>query len=177
MDLSKVKTGQWIAGIGGLLLFISMFIDWYGAKVSVGGLTVTGGGGSAFDSPGFLGGVADLLIIIAAGIGVGAFLIAAFGRQVELPMAENQLTMTAGVVAAVLIFLRMLFQPGPNEFVTLKFGIFFALLMAIAVAVGGWMGLREEGASLGGMTGGGAQPPSQGQPPAPGPPPPGGPPA
>ena len=58
------------------------------------------------------------------------------------------MTALAGVTAAVLIFGRMIFQPGPNEYISLKFGIFFAFLMAIGIAVGGYLVMQDEGTTF-----------------------------
>ena len=47
-----------------------------------------------------------------------------------------------------MVLLRMVFQPGPNEFVDLKFGILLALIGALLVAYGGWESMQEEGTTF-----------------------------
>lgn len=50
MDTTKLSQGQMVAAIGGLVLIISLFLDWTsGVSVTVGSTTVSGGGGNAFD--------------------------------------------------------------------------------------------------------------------------------
>ena len=47
-----------------------------------------------------------------------------------------------------MVLLRMVFQPGPNEVVDLRFGILLALIGAGIVAYGGWQSMQEEGTSF-----------------------------
>ena len=47
-----------------------------------------------------------------------------------------------------MVLLRMIFQPGPNEFVDLKFGILLALSRRALVAYGGWDSMKEEGTTF-----------------------------
>jgi hypothetical protein len=42
----------------------------------------------------------------------------------------------------------MVFQPGPNEVVDLRFGIFLALIGAGMIAYGGWQSMQDEGTSF-----------------------------
>jgi hypothetical protein len=44
--------------------------------------------------------------------------------------------------------LRMVFQPGPNEFIELRFGIWLALISCAVIAYGGWEAMKEEGTSF-----------------------------
>ena len=46
------------------------------------------------------------------------------------------MTAALGIAAVVMVLLRMLFQPGPNELIDLKFGILLALIAAVVVAYG-----------------------------------------
>ena len=47
-----------------------------------------------------------------------------------------------------MVLLRMVFQPGPNEVVDLRFGILLALIGAAIVAYGGWQSMQEEGTTF-----------------------------
>jgi hypothetical protein len=48
----------------------------------------------------------------------------------------------------VMVLLRMVFQPGPNEFIELRFGIWLALISSAVIAYGGWEAMKEEGTSF-----------------------------
>ncbi len=148
MDLSKLRTGELVAAVGGLvLLFSLLFLNWYGG-FPVGGFAESGELG-AWDDQGFFGTIANLIILAAALVAIGLAVITATSRTVALPMASSAITAGFGIAAVVLILGRMLMQPGPNGSVDLKFGIYLALVGAAAIAWGGWRAMRDEGTSIG----------------------------
>jgi hypothetical protein len=153
MDLSKLRTGQMVAAIGGVVLLIALlFLNWYGVGGSVdtpfGDISV-GADFGAWDGQEFLGTIANLIILAAGIAAVGLALLTATSRTVALPVAASALTAGLGIAAVVMVVMRILFQPGPNEVVDLKFGIFIALIGALAVAYGGWQSMQEEGTTFG----------------------------
>jgi hypothetical protein len=139
--MAKLKFGQKVAAIGGAVLLISMFLDWYG---------VVGGneGGNAFDHPGFAGGIADVFLVAASVVAVGGAVLAATSRALGIPVALSAITTFLGALAVVMVAGRMILQPGPNEFITLQIWIFVALAAAGAIAYGGWISMRDEGTSF-----------------------------
>jgi hypothetical protein len=156
MDLSKVKGGQLIAAIGGLALLISLlFLDWYGVEGSIdigfGNFDISAGASAEFnawDGQGFLGTLANLVVLAAGIAAVGLAVLTATSRTVALPIAASALTAALGIGAVVMVIGRMLFQPGQGEFVDLKFGIYLALIAAVVVAYGGWQSMQEEGTTF-----------------------------
>ena len=48
------------------------------------------------------------------------------------------ITSTLGALATLLVLYRILNQPGPNDFVEVKFGAFLGFLSVLAIAVGGY---------------------------------------
>jgi hypothetical protein len=148
MDLSRLRRGELIAGIGGIvLLFALLFLNWYSVGSSVttplGDFSI-GAELGAWDKQGFLGTLANLVILAAGVSAVGLAISAAMSRTVALPIAASALTAGLGMAAVALVFGRMVFQPLPNELVDLEFGIFVALAGALAVAVGGWQSMEDE---------------------------------
>jgi hypothetical protein len=150
MDLSKLRRGELIAAIGGIvLLFALLFLNWYGVSIETPLADFSIGGSlGAWDSQGFLGTLANLVILAAGVSAVGLAVLTAMSRTVALPVAASALTSTLGITAVALVLGRMLLQPGPNEFVDLEFGIFIALAGALAVAAGGWQSMQEEGTTF-----------------------------
>jgi hypothetical protein len=153
MDLGKLRRGELIAAAGGLLLLIALFFfDWYNAGTSItlplGNTVSVSGDFGAWDGEGFFGFIANLVILAAALSAVGLAVLTATSRTVALPVAASAITAALGIAAVVMVLLRMLFQPGPNEFVSLKFGILLALIAALVVAYGGWISMREEGTTF-----------------------------
>jgi hypothetical protein len=152
VDLSKLRRGELIAAVGGLLLLIALFfVDWYAVDVNISTPFGDIGGGAEFgawDGQGFTGTIADLVILAAAIAAVGLAVVTATARTVALPVAASALTAGLGIAAVVMVVLRMVFQPGPNEFVELRFGIWLALISSAVIAYGGWEAMREEGTSF-----------------------------
>jgi hypothetical protein len=147
MDLSKLRTGELVAAVGGIvLLFSLLFLNWYG------GFPFGGFAGSAdlgaWDHQGFFGTIANLLILAAALTAILLAVITATSRTVALPVASSAVTAGLGFTAVVMVLGRMLMQPGPNGLVDLKFGIYLALIGAVAIAWGGWRAMRDEGTSF-----------------------------
>jgi hypothetical protein len=156
VELSRLRRGELIAAIGGLvLLFSLLFLNWYSIGASVttplGNFSV-GASLGAWDKQGFLGTLANLVILAAALSAVGLAILTAMSRTVALPVAASPLTCSLGIAAVVLIFGRMIFQPLPNEFVDLEIGIFIALAGAFAVTAGGWLSMDEDAPPMGGGT-------------------------
>jgi hypothetical protein len=153
MELGKLRRGELIAAAGGLLLLIALFfVDWYSAGTSVRlplGTTVNVSGDfGAWDSEGFLGFIANLVILAAALSAVVLAVLTATSRTIALPVAASAITAGLGIAAVAMVLLRMIFQPGPNELIDLKFGILLALIASLIVAYGGWESMREEGTTF-----------------------------
>ena len=103
-----------IAAGGGLLLFITLFIDWFE-------------GVSAWEIFDVVDVVLALLALIA--LGVGAML--ATGNTANLPSTPSGIVTTAGLIAFSIVAAFVL------EGEELKLGIFLSLIATIAIIVGG----------------------------------------
>lgn len=143
MELSRLRPGELIAAAGGVALLGVMFLDWYGAggsatfqgqdiKISV-GLDAW----QAFS-------ITDLILALTAVAGIALAVITAAQRSPALPVAASVITATLGGLATLLVFYRILNQPGPNEFFDVKLGAFLGFLSVLAVAVGGSLSMRDE---------------------------------
>ncbi len=88
------------------------------------------------------------MILAAALAAIGLAVVTATSRTVALPVAASALTAGLGIAAVVMVLLRMVFQPGPNEFIELRFGIWLALIASAVIAYGGWEAMKEEGTSF-----------------------------
>ena len=134
MELSRLRQGELIAGVGGLVLMVVMFLDWY----SVVGLgEVAANAWQAFS-------ITDLILALTAVAGIGLAVLTAARRSPALPVAASVITATLGALATLLVLYRILNQPGPNEFVEVKLGAFLGFLSVLAVAVGGYLAMRDE---------------------------------
>jgi hypothetical protein len=81
MDMSKVSQGQMIAGIAGVVLLVSLFLDWVsGITITnpVTGASISGGGGSAFD----VFSAMDIIMLIVAVVAIAWAVAPAAGQTV-----------------------------------------------------------------------------------------------
>jgi hypothetical protein len=136
MELSRLRQGDIIAGLGGVALLAVMFLDWY--VLSLGGLLRVGlDAWHAFD-------ITDLILALTALSGIALAVLTVSRRSPALPVAAGVITTTLGALGTLLVFYRILNQPGPNEFVEVKLGAFLGFLAVLAVAVGGYRAIQDE---------------------------------
>ncbi len=124
-DAARWSLADRIAGIASIVLFISLFLSWFG--ITVIGITVTASGLSAH---GWLYIVMILCILIVA------YLVLRAGWD-ELPvsMSVPHLTtmMIATIVNLVLVFIAFIDKPGGSG-VGWEFGAFVGLIAAVVAA-------------------------------------------
>jgi hypothetical protein len=143
LDSSRLRTGELVAGIGGIALFVFLFFDWFGGGAEVSGSLANGtvtlshpgisGWDALTDLPGFL--------IILSGIsGIALAYLALAGQRVNIPVRRGAVTALLGALATLLILWRM-FAGSP----TLEIGVFLGLAAAIDITIGALMALGEDG--------------------------------
>jgi hypothetical protein len=124
-DAARWSLADRIAGVATVVLFISLFLSWFG--VSVIGITVTASGVSAHGY---------LYIVMILSILIIAYLVLRAGWE-ELPGGINLPHLTtmlaATLVNLVIVFLAFIFKPGGSG-VGWEFGAFLALIAAIVAA-------------------------------------------
>ena len=137
MDTSRLTTGDIIAGVGGIVLLISLFLPWYGASVDVAGFSASESG-SGWEAMSFI----DILLFLIALVAIAVVAARAAGRlPAEVPAAVVLLGL--GALAVLLVLYRIIDIPVegdiPDEVdLSRKIGVFVALIGAAAVAYGGW---------------------------------------
>jgi hypothetical protein len=173
MDFSRVRTGELIAGISGVALFIIMFLTWFELPEVAGGqlqgfveavgVDTSYSAWQAFD---FI----DLVLLLAVVAGVGLAVLAAAQSNVQLPVAASAVAAGLGILATLLVLYRVIDPPSEYD---RAYGLYLGLIASAGIAVGGWMAMQEEGTSFGGEADRfGGPGPGAGEPPPPPPPPP-----
>ena len=155
MNVRKLSRGEKISAASAVLLFVSMFLDWFGAKVAgVPGFSgsIEGGGYSAWEALD----VIPLFLMLAIVLALGVALVRALDADFELAVSLNAFVAAAGALAFLLILYRIVDPPGfglagVGVDTTLKLGIFIALIAAAGIAYGGWSAMREEGLTFDGV--------------------------
>jgi hypothetical protein len=155
--VSRLRAGEWIALTGAGALLVTLFLPWFDVELPQQNVQrqVGGGGvlnvlstyavddwGSAWDALGWL-----TIVIALAAVGCAAWLaiVNAINGPVAQTVAASVLTATAGTLAFVALVLRALvFQPGPNDLVVVRYGAWLGLLAALILAGGGWWATKDE---------------------------------
>ena len=114
MNTTKLSTGELIVGGAGLVLFISLFLDWIAGTSAW----------QIFD-------VTDIVLALCALVPVALVAARLAGRAVRLPVDEGRLVVILGIVATTVAWTFVLESEG------LDFGIFLSLLSALALIYGG----------------------------------------
>ena len=162
----RLGYGAVAAGIGGIVLIISLFLSWF----SAGGFSQTG-----WESLDFT----DIALLILGLLAIGYAVVEMTGAVVNLPVRREHALTVIGIIATTLT-LDILIE-GSNQ----AFGLVLATLASIAILVGGILAERAPhlavalgggggvaapgaGGGYGGQPGGGygAPPPTQQMPPA-----------
>jgi uncharacterized membrane protein YvlD (DUF360 family) len=98
--------------------------------------------GSGWDALGWL---VIVVVLVAVACAAWLALANATARPVAQLVAASVLTATAGALAFVVLALRvLLFQPGPNDIVVLRYGAWLGLLAALVLALGGWWTIKDD---------------------------------
>jgi hypothetical protein len=143
----RPSPGEQLAGIAGLALFLTMFLfAWYG--VDVPGVN----GFDAFDS---FGDWFNIILLLAAFSGME---LAFFGSGSErVTVSLSVITTVLGGIATIILLIYIISPPGVPTFgeaapeidLDRQFGVFLGLIELVALTVGGYMTMQEEGVSFG----------------------------
>ena len=142
-----------------MLLFIFMFFGWYGAPDAVdeavqqaqqaaetlgvdAPIEEADTSINAWESFDFT----DLLLFLAAVIAVGLAAMTLAGASASLPVAGSALTCGVGVLAFLFVLYRTIDPPA--EGLEREIGLYLGLLATAGIAVGGYLGMQEEGTSF-----------------------------
>jgi hypothetical protein len=178
MDVSRLRTGELVAGVSGIALFIFMFLPWFGFDLGGAASDIAENLGvnvevdvpdanfNAWESFDFI----DLVLFLTALVAVGLAVATAMSATPNLPVAASAITAGLGILATALVIYRVIDPVGDAD---RKVGLFLGLIAAAGVAVGGWMAMQEEGTSFGAQADrlgdrmGGDEPPAPPPPPPP----------
>jgi hypothetical protein len=136
MDLRRLRHGEWIAAAGGVVLVVSLFLDWYREFVGV-DLAVDLTGFESFD-------VLDVVLVLIAALAIALAVLQGTRDSPAIPVGAGVLTVVFGALGVLLVAYRIVNQPGPNELIEVRAGAWVGLLATLAIAVGGWESIRDE---------------------------------
>lgn len=152
--MRRLRTGEAIYLVAAIFLFAFMFLDWFGTEISGSAGTIkfggTGSGGDAWQALE----VIPIFLMLAIAVAVGAAILRLSRSEWEPAVPPGAAVCACGLLATVLILIRIVFPPDFGEFggvtidATLEVGVFLGLLAALGIAYGGWRAMAEEGTSF-----------------------------
>ncbi len=154
--LDRLRSGEAIAFVAALLLFVLMFLDWFGTSLEKAPQTLQligpfGTGGNAWQTLE----VIPLFLMLAIVVAVGAALLRVLGSDWRPAIPPGGAVCVFGLLAAVLILIRIISPPGAGPEVegfayesTVKLPVYLALAAALGIAYGGWRAMGQEGTSF-----------------------------
>jgi hypothetical protein len=125
--IRRVRAGEWLAGAAGLVLIVSLFVDWYG--------------GPGADGPG----VVTTVVLALLGLSGPALLaVQATRSSPALPAALSVVVVSCGALATLVVLVKLVLQPGDNAAVDVAAGAWIALVAALGLLAAGWRSMGTE---------------------------------
>jgi uncharacterized membrane protein YhaH (DUF805 family) len=147
MNADRLSTGEKIAGVSAILLFIFTFFDWFKVSASNEFVSVSVGG-SAWDALDII----PIILLIAIVAAIGVAVVRLTDADFEPSISMNSVVAILGIISVLLILYRII-SPPDSDFsgisVDPAVGIFLGLIAAAGIAFGGYKAMQEEGASFG----------------------------
>jgi hypothetical protein len=134
MALRRIRLGELTVLLGVACVVAALLLPWYGGS--------TLGTLDAWDTFG----AAVVLLIVAACAGLALVVSALAERAPALPVALDVWSIVVGLIGVVAALVRLLERP--DNATSLCAGAWLAVVGAVAIAVGAWLSLRDERASL-----------------------------
>jgi hypothetical protein len=154
MDVRKLDAGEIIAGVAGVALIASMaLLDWFGVDVPPG--TEPVGGFDAFRAFD----VVDILLLLVALAAIALPISGMVATRTDVPITLSALLTLGAIVGTFALLYRIIDTPdlSGDRFAldmppfnigfetTVAGGAFVGLGATIAIGVGGWLSMRDDG--------------------------------
>jgi len=130
VDLRRLRTGEKLAGGGGIALAAVTFLPWYAASAS---LTAW----EAFS-------VLDLALALTAGMGVTVAALAVTRASPALPVSLSVVLVALALIVLAVTVYRLLDQPGDNSEVAVRTGAYLGAGCLALITFGAWRSVADE---------------------------------
>jgi peptidoglycan/LPS O-acetylase OafA/YrhL len=127
MDLRRLRAGEWITVLAGVLLLASLFAPWYGTPDASGWEALA---------------INDVVLALIAASALALFVVTASQGVPVLPIVLDALVALAALAGLVLVLVRVAALPEGAD--SREWGLWLALLAVIGVNVGAWVAMRDE---------------------------------
>jgi hypothetical protein len=164
MARKRLRPGEAIAGACGVLLLVVMFLPWYEiggslpearrnaveAVAKSSGIDLTRNAWQSFS-------VTDIVLLLAVLAAIGLALLTITQRSVALPVAASVVVTFFGALAAVMVLIRLIDEPGfviaggrdlPDSVIAIRVWAYVGLVLSLGIALGGFLAMADEGERL-----------------------------
>jgi hypothetical protein len=149
-----MRRAEPIAGVGGLLLLVALFLPWYGVEIpQIDTQFQTGNDGllgvldtyslataSAWEAFS----VIDIVLALLALLMLAVPVTSVATRGPAKAVAAAVLASAFGWLAVLLVLVRWVNPIGPNALIEPRYGLYLGLAGAVAGWVGAWLSLRDD---------------------------------
>lgn len=136
LKLSRLRSGEWIAGTGALVLLVTMLLPWYGYAGESGAAQITGW--DEFIHLRWL-----ILVTIIAGLALAVLQAAC--RAPAIPVSLSVIVTVLGALTSLWLIYRVLISvPGSDGLLVQKPAAYVGLASAFALTIGAFRSLRAE---------------------------------
>jgi hypothetical protein len=128
VDLRRLRAGEWLAGAGGILLIVSLFLPWYEAAKPVTGFEALS--------------VIDILLALLALLALALPVLQATQDAPNKPVGAAVLGVVLGALGALLVVFRLIDSPADG--LEVRPGAWVALAATVLITVAAWRSLAAE---------------------------------
>jgi hypothetical protein len=137
--LDRLRGGDLLAGAGGALLAVALFVPWFG-KVNPFCEPFPGYScGRNFDALQAFG-FTDLVLILTAAGGLAVAFFAARSTKTDTQITSAAMTVPVALLATLLVVYHVFEPVGKLD---IRFGLYLGLLACVAVTYGAWRAVRN----------------------------------
>lgn len=153
MKLDRLNRGEAIAMVSAVALFVSMFLDWYGAEITETFNSINlffEPGGNAWESLDLI----PVVLLLTVAVTIAFTQMVLLDSEWEPTIRPSAAVTVLGGISFLLILFRIIFPPDFGEIggiafhTTLKPGVFVGLVAAAGVAYGGYRAMGRRGTSF-----------------------------
>jgi hypothetical protein len=150
--MSRLRIGEWVAGLGAAGLFVSLFLNWFSIDGSAWGWTsyTPAGSGPHLSGWGSLGWFMDVLLCVAIVGGLSLSYMTVKRVSPAWPIGAGVLTIALGAVIALVLAMRLLDLAGDTSLgsdklvVDVRLPAYLGLLFTILIPLGAFLSLKDE---------------------------------
>ncbi len=152
-DASRLRSGELIAGISAVLLFLVMFVGWYGLKLNTAGLGSFAPPAVSYDAWDAFS-VIDLILLLTVIVALALVVTQATRRSPAIPVSLSVIATTLAGISVLLILFRIVDPPSIVDIPagldahldrTRDLGVYLGLVASLGILYGGYRSMRVEG--------------------------------